>query len=297
MQYSGFFQEILSGKKLIVSAEGMAKYMPYIIAHQKGQILNFPDPLPKIQAGVFDGITNQIQNILDQSNRPEQFVAVVPMHGVLTRAGSWWDYGTEDIADLLKELIADESVKAIVLHTNCVGGTVQSANPVVSVMERNKREGNKPIIQAIDMTDFSMSKYIGVHCHKVIATHKMAETGSIGVMVKYRNDDKYLKELGIEYVEIYPPESKWKNLPLREAKKGNNQVWIDEELSPWAKHFQEVVRANRPNIDETVDGILEGRTFFAYDAVKNGLIDSIMPMDDILEYAYNYAERQAIANF
>lgn len=296
MQYSKFFQEILNGRNLIVTAEGMAKYKPYLVAHSNGKVLEFPEIAP-LQVGLFDETSSQIRNILQGEEKPDNTVAVLPLEGVLTRSGSWWDYGTDDLAEQLDELVHDESIKAVVLRTHCAGGTTHSLVPMEAVLRKNRETINKPIIQAVDSARFSAAEYIGSFCHKSFATHKMAEVGSIGVMARMQNADKFYKEKGIEYIEVVPPESKWKNKAQREAKKGNTKLLIEEELTPWALHFQETMRANRPNIDEDVEGILEGRTFFAYDGVKNGLLDGIMPFKDILEYAFSYTERQALESF
>jgi protease-4 len=96
----------------------------------------------------------------------------------------------------------------------------------------------------------------------------------------------------IKRIEIYPPESDWKNLASRQAEEGKVKLYQDDILSPWAIHFQNLMKSNRKKLDLTVDGILNGRTFYAYDAVTNGLIDGIKPMDEILQYAFDYSTRK-----
>ena len=52
-----------------------------------------------------------------------------------------------------------------------------------------------------------------------------------------------------------------------------------EELDPLAKGFQDTVMKCRPNLDQSVEGILAGRMFFADQAVKIGLIDAVGGLD------------------
>ena len=65
---------------------------------------------------------------------------------------------------------------------------------------------------------------------------------------------------------------------------------IDESLTPFALHFQNIIKTNRPKIDQSAEGILEGREFYAYDAITYKAIDGLMNLDQAI------AEVQNIAN-
>lgn len=297
MQYSKFFQEILDGNNLIVTKEGLAKYLPYLKQHQNGEILSFEE-LPELKIKAYTKSLNIIDNIIKNNTPDEASVAIIPLEGLLTRSGSWWDYGTDEIAERLSELLFNtDHIKAVILKTHCPGGTTHSIVPIEAVLTKNLKTINKPVIQAVDSIRYSAAEYIGSFCHKSFATHRMGGVGSIGVKTMVVNDDKYYADFGIKFIEIYPPESEWKDKPYREAKKGKTDLMISEELRPWALHFQNIMRKNRPSIDESVDGILGGRTFYAYDAINNGLLDGIMPFEDIVQYALDFAERQLFENF
>lgn len=296
MQYSQFFQEVLSGAPLIITLDGMRKYEPYLLQHHEGKILEFPD-LEPLKMSIFSEDFNGIQNLNREEEPPENAVGIINLQGLLTRSGSWWDYGTEDLAEMFNHMVNDDRISAIVLRANCFGGTTECVVPLEAAMLKNIATVNKPVITAVDMFNYSASVYITAFSHKIFATHRMAEIGSIGVKRQMTFDDEWYKKMGIKKVTIKPPQSKWKDLTYDEAKKGKYDLMINEELKPWAEHFQSIVRANRPNIDESVEGILEGRGFFAFDAVKNGLMDGIMPFDEIVQYAANFKERQLLENY
>jgi protease-4 len=283
MQYSKFFDEILSSQ-IVATESALAKYIPYLTAHKNGTILEFPEA-EKLKLGFFDALTKSPYN--KEAEDKKSGVAIVPMHGMLSKSGSWWDIGTDEIADTLFELYADDSIKAIVLDFDSAGGTTDSVIP----MEHAIAKRNKPVISAVNASCYSASNYISCLTDKIFAVHRMAGIGSIGIMAVIYNDDKYYANLGIKILEIYPPESNFKNQPSREAKAGKPKLFQDEILSPWAIHFQNTVKLNRKKLDLTVEGILNGRTFYAYDAVTNGLIDGIKPMDEILLYAFDYSSR------
>ena len=46
-------------------------------------------------------------------------------------------------------------------------------------------------------------------------------------------------------------------------------------LNPLARQFQEAVKAHRKDLKQDVEGILNGRMFYARQALANGLIDEV----------------------
>lgn len=284
MQYSEFFDEIF-GSLIVATDSALAKYGPYLAAHREGKILEFPEATV-LKLGFFDSLTKSPYK--NEEENKTAGVAIVPIQGVLTKKGSWWDPGTDEIAESLFELYADPMVKAIVLDVCSPGGTTHSVIP----MEYAIGKRNKPVISAINPQAYSCANYIVSMTDMIFSTHRMGETGSIGVTTSWTVDKKDMWGNPIKRIEIYPPESNWKHLPEREAEAGKPKLYQEEILTPWALQFQNIVKANRKKLDLSVDGILNGRTFYAYDAVTNGLIDGIKPMDEILQYAFDYSTRK-----
>jgi len=283
MQYSQFFDEVFSSH-IVATKSALAKYIPYLTAHKNGVIMKFPKA-EKLILGFFDSLSKSPYQNESEDKKPG--VAIVPIQGMLTKSGSWWDAGTDEIADMLFDLYADDSITAIVLDFNSCGGTTDSVIP----MEHAISKRNKPVISAINPSCYSAANYIACLTDKIFAVHRMAAVGSIGIMATMQNADKMYADMGIKNIEIYAPESDFKNKPSREALAGKPKLFQDEILSPWAIHFQNTVKTNRKKLDLTVEGILNGRTFYAYDAVTNGLIDGIKPIDEILNYAFDYSSR------
>jgi protease IV len=283
--YSRFISELSTGR-FFIQEGALDKYLPYIFSLNQGRVLEFPD-LPKLKASIFDQMGLPVP---DTEKEIEEGVAVIPISGVLTRSGSWWDYGTEELADIINEAMQNPSISALVLKENCFGGSTDAIFPIKeSIANRTKK-----IICAVDSNSYSLGYYISALCDKVIAVDNMAQVGSIGVMATYIDWDKSYEQYGGKKYEVYPPESDWKNKSIRDLKAGNDKTIIKEELSPWAQHFQDVVRANRKSLNEDIVGTLNGRTFFAnygdVNAKLNGLIDDVMPMNDIIQYAFNLAK-------
>lgn len=287
MQYSRFFDEIFSSH-IVATEAALAKYIPYLTAHKNGQILDFPEA-EKLAVGFFDSM---MKSPFPQDGDKQPGVAIIPVNGLLSMSGSWWEPGTTELADTLRSLYADESVKAIVLEFNSQGGTTDSVIP----MELALSKRNKPVISAVNPNCCSASNYIACLTDKIFAVHRMAVVGSIGIRATFTDDKGYYEKMGVKIIEVYPPESDWKNKEVREVLAGKPKLFQDEILSPWAIDFQNIVKANRKQLDLSVEGILNGRIFYAYDAVTNGMIDGIKPMDEILNYAFDYSTRKKFEN-
>lgn len=232
---------------------------------------------------------SQIEN---SQNKEKDSVAVIPVKNLLTKTGTWYDYGTDEISEMLYEAYANPSIQAVVLDMFSPGGTTHSVVPLKAAMLKR----NKPVVAAINSMGFSACYYLAAFADKVIATDEMAQIGSIGVMAQFSDFDKYYENNGIKQHVIIPPESNWKNKAFLDAKEGNYETLITEELTPWAVHFQQVVKENRKGLDLTTPGLLNGRTFYASEGKRNGLIDDIMPMNDIVSYAFDLSKRDKSLN-
>lgn len=278
--YSDFISGII-GNELAVTTQGINLYIPPLLKFfETGVIASTEkDPLKLL---MYDGNHDVFEDTADVST--DSLIAIIPIRGFMSKYGDWWCYGTEDYAMMLRETYEDERIKAIVLQIDSPGGQTDSVFPLESALAIR----NKPVITAVDSLAASCAYYVASLTDKIIAVNRMAQVGSIGVMTVIVDDRKLLKDWGIKLIEIYPPESKWKNKPQREARDGRTQLIIQEQLSPWAIHFQDMVKKQRLGLKEETEGILEGKVFYAYDALENGLVDSILTFDEIIEYAFNF---------
>jgi len=286
MLYPEFIREIIDGS-LAIRTSGLYPLIPYIEKILAGAIIE-PPKLEKLQMKLFDFGFNEFIDTGKPGETQKDAVAVIPIRGTLTKYGTWWDYGTEDYAALLKEAYKDDSIKAVILRVHSPGGSTHSVIPITAAISMR----NKAVITAMDSELMSAAYYFALYSDKIIAVDEMAEVGSIGIMAQVVDDRKMMEGVGLKIIEIIPPESKWKNKPIIEARDGKPQLLIKEELSPWAVRFQNLVKEQRPNLDMQTEGIIEGRTFYANDALSNGLIDAIMPIEDIIKYAFDYTAKE-----
>lgn len=216
----------------------------------------------------------------DKDKDEKSNIVILPIDGVMRKYDGWFTEGMDSYADYIRELENDPEVDGYILKFNTPGGNTQALIQIEDALRNRK----KPCVALIDGMCCSCGIYVASLCDKIYAMNRMCEVGSIGCYVQLINTDKMYEEWGVKIIDIYPPESSYKNKPVREALNGNPQLLIDEELSPFAQHFQNIIRERRKKLDESVEGILEGKVFYAYDAVNNGLIDGIGNMETCIDY-------------
>jgi len=210
---------------------------------------------------------------------PEDSIAVVELIGPMIKYGNYYCWGADEITGFMARAMADDNIIGIILKVDSGGGAVDAISLFASVLQNR----NKPVVALCDLCA-SAAMYTAVYTDHIMAENNIsAEFGSIGVMVSFNDYSEYDKKLGIKRHVIYAPESTHKNKPFEMALQGKYELMESEVLSPMAQQFQATVKEYRPRLQADVDGILNGRMFYAQEALDHGLIDSIGSMSQALQ--------------
>lgn len=209
----------------------------------------------------------------------KNMVAVIPLRGTMIKYGTMCSYGADEIAAAIDEAAANKKVTGIVLDIDSGGGAVDAVAPLVDAIRRAKA-ARKPVVACCDLCA-SAAYWTACECNEIMAANSISsEFGSIGVMMSFPDYAKYYEKEGIKIHTIYSNLSTYKNAPFEAAKLGKYDDIKTEELDPLARKFQANVRAKRAGkLNEDIEGILSGKVFYAEDALKHGLIDSIGTLD------------------
>lgn len=212
------------------------------------------------------------QSIFD--NAPEGSVAFIPVKGVMMKENGMSHYGTESIGSVVMEAGRHKNIKSIVLEIDSGGGSVDAMAPMIDAIR--KAQESKPVVAWADLAA-SAAYWTASAANLIIASNDISsEFGSIGVMMSFIDARPVWEKEGYKFHKIYAPESDHKNLPFEKALLGDYDMIRTEELSPLAKKFQKAVRENRKGkVDITQKGILNGKMYFARDAIKFGLADEL----------------------
>jgi len=254
--------------------------------------------LKAVQRAQTDG---DICNVFNNSGYYAERIAIISITGMMMKYAhfnwsmedlDWIVPGIDDIASLLEYAMQSDEIDGAILVFNTPGGTTQSLIRIEEVLKKR----TKPVVAVVDGMCASAGMYAASLCDRIIALNKMCNVGSIGVMVQLVDYGAFYKKQGIKIIEIYPPESSEKNKAYRDAIDGKTQTMIDEVLTPLAVNFQSIVKEHRP-VDESVEGVLSGKMFYAEDAIKAGLIDEIGNFDTAVAAIHGISsERKELAN-
>ena len=254
---------------------------------------------PEIQAVQRAQNATDICNVFNNSGYSAERIAIFSITGMMLKYAhfnfstedlEWIVPGIDDIASMLEYVMQSEDIDGAILVFNTPGGTTQSLIRLEEVLKNR----TKPVVAVIDGMCASAGMYAASLCDRIIALNKMCNVGSIGVMVQLVDYGPYYKKQGIKIIEIYPPESADKNKSYRDAIDGKTQTMIDEVLTPLAVNFQDIVRTHRP-VDESIEGVLSGKMFYAEDAIKAGLVDEIGNFESAVAVITGIKEGKEIA--
>ena len=107
--------------------------------------------------------------------------------------------------------------------------------------------------------------------------------GSIGTYVTLMDDRAFWEQAGINWIEIYAPQSTEKNKPYRDAIDGDTEE-IEKRLQSMTEAFIKDVKNSRPQLID--DGsVFKGKLYTAQEAKKIGAIDGIKSFDQVIQRA------------
>jgi len=202
----------------------------------------------------------------------ENSVAIIENIGPMIKYGNYWCWGADEIVALLAQADAHPNVIGTVLVQDTPGGGVNAIAPYIDFIKTKR----KPLVTLAEMAA-SAGYYVASACDAIIAENNISSMfGSIGTMMSYTDYQKWDEKNGIKEIEIYADQSTHKNKAWRDLQEGNDKTIKEELLNPLAQNFMDAVEKNRGSkLNKNVEGILNGRMFFAETALKHGLIDSI----------------------
>ena len=232
----------------------------------------------QFQERLYLGDAEVIADIIDLQE-DDRIINVLNVCGPITRDGGSCSYGSRDHRDWLMHAADMPETIGHVIIINSGGGSSASKYDYEQAIDYIHSKGQK-VIAFIDGMACSAAYALASLCDEVDVMNLNNEVGCIGTMCSF-----YMQRHGDintvtqeRYVELYAPDSPYKNREFREAADENYEAII-EELSTSAQDFKELVRKHRPNVTEEQ---LKGDTYKAADVVGT-LIDGQKTFDECVE--------------
>lgn len=215
-------------------------------------------------------------------------IAVVYAEGtILDGKTEYGTIGSENYSKILKDVLKDDRVKAVVLRVNSRGGsTVASENIWYDIMEI-KKAGKKVVVS---MGDYAASGGYYISClADTIVAEPSTLTGSIGVFAIIPSIQGLLNnKLGINFDTV-----KTASLAhgitgiydLNETEKKILQARTDKSYELFLQRVADGRNMTRDQVHE----IAQGRVWTGEKAKEIGLVDALGGLDEAMEIAKNMA--------
>lgn len=213
-------------------------------------------------------------------------VAIVPLHGTMTKYDTCESYGTTFIANKLREMADDENVIGIVLDIDSPGGSCSAIPPMLEAISYAKAH-RKPVYVHADCCA-SAAYWVASQCDAIYMDNDLSEVGSIGAMAVFIDSTAANPTTGEKTIVIYAEESPDKNFAYREALSGRYEA-AKAELKPLVDQFRDAVVAGRPTIHKDQDGVLSGKMFLTADALRLNMADARKTLHETIDAVFALA--------
>ncbi len=184
----------------------------------------------------------------------------------------------QNTMDLLNSAFDDEKIKGIVLRINSPGGSALSSEIIYNMIKSGK--GKKPVYISIGSVAASGGYYIASAGDKIYANENSI-TGSIGVVSILPNIGKLAKGIGIDIQVL--EEGKNSNLYsfIQPMNKDRFSILLKSNERVYEEFKNRVSLGRKMNLEE-VEKIAKGRVWTGTQGVKNGLVDGIATLDQVI---------------
>ena len=226
-----------------------------------------------------------VTTVSDSGALPEKAkrVAIIPLHGTMTKYDTCESYGTTFIAKRLREMADDENVIGIILDIDSPGGSSSAIPPMIEAISHAKAAG-KPVYAHVDFCA-SAAYWVASQCDAIYMDNDLSEVGSIGAMAVFIDSTAANPTTGEKTIVIYAEESPDKNFAYREALSGRYEA-AKAELKPLVDQFRDAVVAGRPSIHKDQDGVLSGKMFGTAEALRLNMADAKKTLSETIEAVF-----------
>lgn len=270
--------ESLYNKPHLVTGDYLNQVIPYIESRNSGTAqMAVLESLPTGQREVTYNSDSKV-GIVD-INGP---LTYVQHYGLCGPAGPSYQAIREEVGELVAA-----GAKYIVLDQDSPGGEAYQAFETAKHIRQLADANGVRLISYVDGMSASASYAFSAVAHEIIM-NPQASVGSIGVVVKLRNTNEAMKRMGVEDTYIFAGESK---VPF-DAEGKFSASFLDEIrgkinvlYEEFTTHISDFRGISRESVIAT-----QAKTFGATEAIRLGLADKQMTLDEFSEYLADLSE-------
>jgi capsid assembly protease len=214
-------------------------------------------------------------------------VAVIPMTGIISHRMSMMSEisgagggSTQALTALFRQALNDSNCKAIVFDVDSPGGSVEGVTELASEIYDGRKM--KPITAVFNAMGCSAAYWLASAASDLVCTPS-GQCGSIGVYMLLQDESEALKNEGIKITILKAGKYKAEGHPA-EPLTDDARNFLQSQVDSVYGMFVKAVAQQRGVSQAAVrEGMGQGRSLLASDAVKAGLADRVGTLDDVLE--------------
>lgn len=211
-------------------------------------------------------------------------ITYVPMYGMSTGEALSHKLIKEEVQNLL-----DKGASTIVLDQDSGGGEAYQTFETANFIRNLCDEYGAKLVAYVDGISASASYAYTSVAHESIM-NPQARVGSIGVVLRLRNFNKYMEKMGVEDTYIFAGDSK---IPFDEEGDWTEEFKneMQESVNELYEEFTDHVAMWRGVSQDTVKGT-QAKMFSSKKALELGLVDAVMTVEDFRSYLSDSGEEK-----
>ncbi len=199
--------------------------------------------------------------------------------------------GSSDYVPVIRSLVKDKSVKAVVFRVNSGGGSAIASEDIARELGRLKAK--KPVVVSMGAVAGSGGYWISTQAEKVFA-ERTSVTGSIGVINIHFNLAEFLASHGITHSTVKTGEFADSDSIFRDLTETERKLLMDNIMDLYGM-FRERVSSITGLSDAAVHELGEGHVFAGVDAKEVGLVHELGGLNAALTWVKNTLNTQSLA--
>lgn len=234
------------------------------------------------------GTSHFKQTLVDGDKDQQDFIAVVPIQGMIAEAPSD-NPGKGSVGQLtllLKDLEDEKHLKGVLLDIDSPGGGVTASDRMYEALRRFKEKTKVPMVAVFDDVAASGGYYVAMAADHIVA-HPTSITGSIGVIAQMYNVSELIGKVGVKVNTVkslnWQGRESFKDIgsPFRPMRP-EERLFMQNLITEMWTRFTQVVSTGRKGKLTLADvqKLADGKVYTGQSALRLKLVDQVGYTED-----------------
>lgn len=228
-----------------------------------------------------------VESKVKDNLKAKKKVAIIYANGQIVDGTQNREVAGARFAQVISEVRADSTVKAVVFRVNSPGGSVFASEQIKAEIDLTAKV--KPVIASYGDYAASGGYWISNNCDKIFS-NATTLTGSIGVFSMIPDISGTVKDIAHLNIVKLGSNKHSGMLSLTSPLDPEETEYMQASVERIYDRFVNIVSQGRDLEPAFVDSIAQGRVWTGADALQIGLVDEIGTLEDALNYAINVVE-------